>query len=344
MTSSLALQRIFLGRLGFGRLVEIFLVSAVASVLGIRFFLAATGYPQIGGGGLHVAHVMFGGMGMLVAMIMVMAFLSHTSLIIAMVVGGLGFGAFIDEIGKFVTSDNDYFFRPAVAMMYLLFLGIFALARIMEARIRPSPEVYLANAMEIAKESAVRDLDVEEEQRALQYLRHCDPQAPPVRALHALFEWIEAKPVDPPGRPERFLRMLHDRYAALVQHPAFRAVIVGVFSLGAMVVLVQAYITIGRDGEGSGFADWGMAISATAVAGLVLIGLATLRYSRLTAYHWFLRASLISIFVAQFFAFYRIQFSALIGLLLSVVVWAALTYAIREEETSELPATPEVRE
>ena len=45
-------------------LLDTFLVSAVASVLVIRVFLEATGYPQLGGGGLHVAHVLWGGFGL----------------------------------------------------------------------------------------------------------------------------------------------------------------------------------------------------------------------------------------------------------------------------------------
>jgi hypothetical protein len=50
-------------------LLDTFLVSAIAAIVIIRIFLEATGYPQLGGGGLHIAHVLWGGLGMLVAIV-----------------------------------------------------------------------------------------------------------------------------------------------------------------------------------------------------------------------------------------------------------------------------------
>ena len=44
---------------------ELFLFAAVATVLLVRTFLAVSGYPQVGGGGLHIAHVLWGGLLML---------------------------------------------------------------------------------------------------------------------------------------------------------------------------------------------------------------------------------------------------------------------------------------
>ncbi len=100
-------------------LLEIFLVTAVAAILGIRFFLAMTGYPKLGGGGLHIAHVLVGGAFMLLAIVILLNFLNKWSRYFASVLGGFGFGAFIDELGKFVTSDNDYFFQPTVGLIYI---------------------------------------------------------------------------------------------------------------------------------------------------------------------------------------------------------------------------------
>ena len=41
--------------------LEIFLVSAVVAVLGIRMFLELSGYPRLGHGRLHIAHMLWGG-------------------------------------------------------------------------------------------------------------------------------------------------------------------------------------------------------------------------------------------------------------------------------------------
>src|SRR3982751_6648780 len=97
-------------------LLDTFFVSAVSTVVLIRILLEATGYPQLGGGGLHIAHVLWGGLGMLVAIVLLLLYLSPTTRLVAAVVGGAGFGAFVDELGKFVTSDNNYFFKPTAAI------------------------------------------------------------------------------------------------------------------------------------------------------------------------------------------------------------------------------------
>ena len=48
------------------RLYDRFFVAAAASFVGTRAYLALTGYPQIGGHGLHISHLLWGGLLMLV--------------------------------------------------------------------------------------------------------------------------------------------------------------------------------------------------------------------------------------------------------------------------------------
>ncbi len=90
-----------------GDYLEAFFVAAVGTVLGIRAFLELAGYPQLGGGGLHVAHLLWGGLLMLVALVLLLGFVGKRAEWAAAVVGGAGFGAFVDELGKFITADND---------------------------------------------------------------------------------------------------------------------------------------------------------------------------------------------------------------------------------------------
>lgn len=54
-----------------------FLVATVTTILAIRFFLYTTGYPQIGGRGLHIAHMLWGGLFMVVALVIFISFLDQ---------------------------------------------------------------------------------------------------------------------------------------------------------------------------------------------------------------------------------------------------------------------------
>jgi hypothetical protein len=57
-----------------GDVLEIFLISSIASILAIRAFLQLTGYPQLGGEELHIAHMLWGGLFMLAALILLLSY------------------------------------------------------------------------------------------------------------------------------------------------------------------------------------------------------------------------------------------------------------------------------
>src|SRR5438132_13663990 len=119
------LSSFFIRNRQLNSLLELFLVASVSSVLVIRFALAISGYPQLGGRELHIAHMLWGGLLMLLALVLLLAFIGRHIQSIAAILGGVGFGTFIDELGKFITRDNNYFFQPTIALIYLIFVLLF---------------------------------------------------------------------------------------------------------------------------------------------------------------------------------------------------------------------------
>jgi hypothetical protein len=109
---------------------DTFLFASAATVLVTRTYLKLTGYPQVGGHSqLHIAHVLWGGLLLGVAMTIMMVAVGSTAKFWASLICGIGFGLFIDEIGKFLTKDVDYFFKPATAIIYGTLLTAYIIGR-----------------------------------------------------------------------------------------------------------------------------------------------------------------------------------------------------------------------
>ncbi|TFH35672.1 MAG: hypothetical protein E4G99_06760 [Anaerolineales bacterium] len=98
------------------------LLSFAVSVAGTRLLLELTGYPQLGGGDLHIAHVLWGGMLLFVSSLLMMILANRWVYLLGAVLAGLGVGLFIDEVGKFITQTNDYFYPAAAPIIYAFFL------------------------------------------------------------------------------------------------------------------------------------------------------------------------------------------------------------------------------
>lgn len=139
-----------------GSILEVFMVTAVISVLAIRLFLEITGYPQVSGGGLHIAHVLVGGFFMLISILILLTFLGNYSRSLAAVLGGFGFGAFIDELGKFITSDNNYFFKPTIGLIYIIFVLLFFFIRKISNRSYLTEKEKQVNFLEISEEAVLK--------------------------------------------------------------------------------------------------------------------------------------------------------------------------------------------
>jgi hypothetical protein len=156
--------------LAAARYLDLFVVGGVSAVLAIRFLLRITGYPSLGGARFHIAHMLWGGLLMAAALLAELSFLGNRTRLWAALVGGIGFGTFIDEIGKFITRDNDYFFQPSISLIYITFVLIYLAFRDLRLRRSISNEEYLVNAINDFEEAIINDLQPEERERALRYL------------------------------------------------------------------------------------------------------------------------------------------------------------------------------
>ncbi|WP_232718041.1 hypothetical protein [Gordonia metallireducens] len=150
--------------------VEWFLIIAIATILITRLYLELTGYPQVGNGTLHIAHALWGGALMMVALVIGWLFLGANARVTAVIVGGIGFGLFLDEVGKFVTRDNDYFYGPAPEIMYVLVVLVLLASRIVRDLKPPTGAEALANAASIAAEGVAHGLPERRRQLAEDFL------------------------------------------------------------------------------------------------------------------------------------------------------------------------------
>jgi hypothetical protein len=108
--------------------VRLLAVSFGVTVVGTRLYLSLTGWPQIGGGEYHLAHALWGGLLLLLGGVMALLWSNPWVQRATAVCAGAGSGLFIDEVGKFITRQNDYFTPLAAPIIYAFFLGVLGVA------------------------------------------------------------------------------------------------------------------------------------------------------------------------------------------------------------------------
>jgi hypothetical protein len=306
------MQRHLLYRNIYAReLLDLFLLSAIGTVLVIRTYLHLTGYPQIGGGSLHIAHILYGGILMAAGSALNYAFLGLRAQRLAAFVGGVGFGFFIDEIGKVVTSDNDYFFRPAVGIIYAVFVILYLTFNFLSRRQRLTSREYQLNALIQLEEAIVHHMDPTEKERAHRTLRKADQNNAMTKGLQNLLENVDLVPEDQPPLISRFLGFMDRTYTnfwlSRSSNPLIRTFFV-----------VESLIFVGI-------------VSSVVAATYALVGALLITRSRTRAFEQFRRATLINLFLTEFFIFSRVEFRALPGFLFQVGVLLFITYSIHLE-------------
>lgn len=239
MANWIPVQR-FVRNIEGASLLEAFLVTAVSSIMAIRFFLGLTGYPKLAGGGLHIAHVLVGGLFMMAAIVLLLAFLDRWSRNLAALLGGFGFGAFIDELGKFLTSDNNYFFQPTIGLIYIVFVLIYLAIQYIIRHGTFSEGEKLVNVLEITKEAVVKDLDAREKQQAMDLLAGSDSSDAVVRALKESLNAVQLVPTPEPGFYIRSRDRVRSIYQRLVRSRRFTKALMAFFIIQSVFYFFDA--------------------------------------------------------------------------------------------------------
>jgi hypothetical protein len=161
----------FIRRDGSSQYLLLLLTSFALSVLLTRGFLEWAGYPQIGNSELHIAHVLWGGLLLFIAALLPILFSNRNIYWIIALLAGLGMGLFIDEVGKFITQTNDYFYPLAAPIIYAFFLLTVLLYFTARRSKLTSSKAMLYSVLELMKEAINNDLDEVEAQRLNQRLQ-----------------------------------------------------------------------------------------------------------------------------------------------------------------------------
>ena len=125
------------------------------TVVVTRLSLALSGYPQVGGSTYHIAHALWGGLLLVIGAMLPLVWANRWILTLLVLCSGIGVGLFIDEVGKYITTKNDYFFPLAAPIIYVAFLAVLIVARLVSR-----PRRYDARGQTISFSTVCRRLQM----------------------------------------------------------------------------------------------------------------------------------------------------------------------------------------
>lgn len=327
---------------------ESFIFIAIATILITRLYLELTGYPQVGGGNLHIAHTLYGEVLMMLALLVGWLLLGAGARNLAVVLGGIGFGLVLDEVGKFVTKTNDYFYGPSAEIMYVLVVVVLVGTRALRA-IRPlSAHECLASASLIAADGLARGLGEYRREMGLRLVERArlggvDPdEAEHVRALlasaprvsdrlHAARRWsqrlIPAFVKSPRWVPLIGWLIVVAALGSLFFH-TLGVALGGYFYRDAIVKFHLAGMSVGTAI---------LLMGAALTLAMALPATIALRHTdRLWPLRWLRDTALLFTLLSALVHFATEGFAALINLSIGLIAMAMLSYQLNQRERDEV--------
>jgi hypothetical protein len=316
------------------RHLDTFLVCAVAAVLGNRVFLIITGYPQLGDGTLHISHAIWGAAMMAIAIVIAVAFLPPFTRGFVAFLGGAGFGWFIDELGKFITRQVNYFFQPTIALIYITFVAMYLVFRSIQAR-SYTPDEAVLNGLEALKAASIGSLNDARRRAAIALIEETGASGSIPAQVTALLRDVPALPPRSPTALERWGSNMRARYRRWTERRSFTRIVSSLLVFLAFSTVLLAVSLASDAAQVRGFAEWAAVVSSFVSGTFYIVGAVMLRRSRLAAYTWFDRGLLIDILVTQVFQFAQEQLAGVAGLVVTIGLWVMVRSAIRAERERE---------
>ncbi len=323
------------------RLTELWLVSTVVTILGIRLFLEITNYPQVGGGTLHIAHMLYGGLGMLMAIGILLLMANPIWKPIAALVAGVGFGFFIDELGKFITQDNDYFFQPTIGLIYAVLVILFLIVRGIDYFDTTRPGDRVIYAIGCVEQLASGHLDRHGRDNGLRQLEKSGIDTPLTRSLREILESADiSQPKTGPSWLVRLQTNAIRRYWQLAESRWLRRIVLAIFAIQGFAFVASIGVASAAGNfsilDGLSLTEAGALISGIVAGGFGVYGMVTLILGeRLRGLRSLANATLVTLLFGQFFAFATVQFAALGNLIIQLVILAVLRFWIRTEVSTK---------
>jgi hypothetical protein len=303
------------------------LIAFAVTVVGTRAFLQLTGFPQLGNSVLHIAHALWGGLLLIIAVMLPLGFTNRWAIQLSALLGGIGIGLFIDEVGKFITQANDYFFPPALPLIYGFILILVFIYLYFRQPLQADPRNAMYNALDGLHNVLDGDLDTNEAthiEAQLAVARQSDRKEI-VSLANAISTYLQQEKQHLSASKPDFWKRVRTRVDAFGQRlgrRTHRNIISGllilwlVFVVGYILIMVQGGATID-----SQVLQWSGALIGIqiAIGILMLIALyAWVARNEERGLNFAVGGFLLSLVALQTLYFYISQFSAITATLLQL--------------------------
>lgn len=231
--------------------LSLMVIAFATTVVGTRFYLEATGYPQIGNATFHFAHALWGGLLQLIAALLLLIFVNRWVYSLSAILAGVGIGLFVDEVGKFITQRNDYFFPLAAPIIYVVFLLTLLVFLVVRRRSSHDAKSDVYQVLRELEEVLEDDLSESERTALLQRLHRVSRQTtrPDLAELAGhltVFLNSEIVKIVPERQlaVQRFVNRLSQLENRFISHTLARRVLIAIYLMNAIYTVFSLIILL----------------------------------------------------------------------------------------------------